>query len=244
MYGYSHDYGKNWEDDIATFNPTDCANFVSLALYDGGVRDPRQNPFINDLITRHKVAADYEINYWDKSLVNKKLVEDARSPSKTLDNIGRMSWINVNELFLFLTKVLHFQHYTYRLPPRFHKGSSSSDNPQAWLDFLSKNTIQKGDVVLYNREDPSTGHAALIVDTNKRQTFYEAWPDKVNYDLLGPDSRCDNFPDKPRVIERSGNIDYLATRSRSIDNTSGSSPIITIDIIHIPDYFPGPDVYP
>jgi hypothetical protein len=213
-YAYSHDWNDSVENGIYDWTPLDCANFVSLALWAGGVRDTRADPYI-----LNRGGVDYDIKYWHKWKAEKKNV--------VYGDFDEFSWYNVNGLFDFLTKVLLFRSYEKVGDiPWFHKGVSSESDQKAWLDFLTHTPIKPGDVVQY-KVGSDWVHTALIVDTSDSQTFYETDHDKNEY---LPDN-CDVFPYKPRIVDRDGPIDYKI--SRSIDNTG--SEISAIRIIHIPD---------
>jgi RHS repeat-associated protein len=222
-YAYEHDLDAPVENGIHEWSREeggDCTSFVSLALWAGGVRDTRRDPF-----KKSDYASDYKglgFGYWHKKkTLTEKLV---------FDSYNRLSWNNVDGLFIFLTKVLHFRSYDKVGDiPWFHKGVTSKPDQKAWLDFLNNTPIEPGDVVQYN-DGSGWVHSALIVEIDKPQTFFEKDAGTTNY---LPNNGC-VFPNKPRIVDRNGPIDYVD--SRSIDNTGVM--LSEIRIIHVPDILP------
>jgi len=89
-------------------------------------------------------------------------------------------------------------------------------------------------LVFYKKKGAADwGHVAMIVETALPQTYYES-PLSSESDTREPRSRDDECEQqylvKPRIVDRSGNIKYID--SRSIDNMPGEYSAVAVVHIH------------
>ena len=199
----------------------DCTNFVSQALYEGGLRDPRQKippsdvPFWGQM-TREKTQA---------------LIDNG-------SNLNEIStWTDANDLYFFLLHRIGatpvFKSGGYHKPPII---SNEYISDTGWEKKLAENrsNIQDGDVAFYNY-GAGWRHAALIVGWGK-QTFYTLDGTPTPTFTPTPDgvsTLCPPLPDKPRILDRSSALsDRVDREGRSLDNVTSS--INYIEILHLP----------
>jgi hypothetical protein len=198
-----------------------CTDFVSRSLWAGGIRDPRRDP-------EEIGIPDYEIGYWSKDKIAGQTPEGDHQGL----NWEGSPWIVTGDLYRFLHETLYRDVKTYEgIIPQYYGTENAFDqlgkDSKGWRDFL-KNNAHSGDVVFYHNGS-FWAHAAIIVGEG-RQTFHTDTPkiDPKEWAML---YSCGESFNKPRVVERSGSIEYGRSGSRSIDNTF--SRISKIAIIHL-----------
>lgn len=205
--GYYH-----WDDD--------CTEFISHALWDGGVRDPRDDPELTGI-------SDYPIPYWNRDKTR------GETPLGDHPTLSFTSWMRAGVMYDFLTVILRSQVeiYPYSGPIPHYEGlvETQLDN-RRWLTFIQH--ARPGDLVFYwNDNIGDWGHVAMVVGWGD-QTFYgDDWGNPGNPSDWRSALDCGGFSSKPHVVERNGVINYSITGSRAIDNTGTLQ--TRISIVHV-----------
>jgi RHS repeat-associated protein len=261
-YAKSHDLDAKLDifDAVEKNLGSNCANFVSSALSEGKITDPRPDPRKPEKLKWYLKYQEFlqsqglwkidpydgklKIPYWNKEIMR------SDSPFSDYPNLYLYEWIRTDELLKFL---VHFgfayelDEYTGIIPHFRHDIDDGNRNNQAWLDYLkrNRNNIQPGDLVFYDMAHVYSGskwdHVAMVVDKWESQTYVGAdgrdpWSIAAYYssrgwqhDMLDCDPPFDHREIKPRVVEKSGLLDYYF--SRSIDNTFYQ--VEHINIVHM-----------
>ncbi|MEJ5312591.1 MAG: RHS repeat-associated core domain-containing protein [Anaerolineae bacterium] len=200
----------------------DCTNFVSQALWAGGLRDHR-DPQDTSLAPK----------YW--------YAEAAKTTS--YDSDRARTWVWAPDLYTFLTQVLRFTEHVYppagsneTMPYVNGKPQDSECFNENWMRFLLNANVKPGDVVFYyqsvagyNKEYVPWTHTALVVGWGP-PTFF---PDNP----IPPSvfSFSGIFPLKPLVVEHSTAFSRdMHLNPRSIDNMSYRAEEISIVNVRYP----------
>jgi RHS repeat-associated protein len=225
-YALDHWRTGAFNDEYVNFDDSggDCTNFVSQALWAGGLRDHRS---LDE-------AAGTEISYWHEDVARKE----------TYDPDKDDTWVWTPSLHDFLTEVLHLASITYgvRYGDRAVPHVNEQNDPDAldtdWISFLTQRgaMIKPGDVVFYWQEASDVNwaewtHAAIVVGWGLQTYFPDgnpvpvssAHPPLISWGCIGTQ--------KPLVVEHSTGFAKNDQLPRSIDNTG--SPVEDISIVQV-----------
>lgn len=187
---------------------TDCAVFVSSALWAGGIRDRRIDPFMNlepeynarkkpgyvlnlDYDTRISLynggtgsLVDYPLDYWHKEY------SKSSDPFYDAYPLELHTWYKVGELHKFLINQQGGYELRYSAPvPHFNHVTGTNRDNDDWLNFLLTNrgVIREGDLVFYDFENQHRGkpwdHVAMIVGWGSQTYLDENEPQPLLWTL-------------------------------------------------------------
>jgi len=232
---------------------TDCANFASHVLWQGGVRDNNSDPLTdNPILLLQKSYKDTQVaDYWNPKLMlgNALFYVNHVWGISRVDILNPFSkWSITDNLAKFLLNghataipsysgtIPHFMGYMgYAIP-----WMVNNDDNDKWTKYLHSQNIMPGDLVFYDtgKADFKWEHVAVIVGWGP-QTLYASYPGPERWQDFPPAvssafywwtlTGCPTWDWKPRVVDRAGAIQYKG--SRSIDNTY--SQIVDMQILHI-----------
>ncbi len=226
-----YDFSNTFSGDLSD----ECTLFASSVLYEGKVKDWRDDPY------KMGRTSDYpDIPYWDIEILKKE--------GWNYDYEG-ITWFRTPPFYDFATKIIGGYVYSYNNPPQYNNElvygiSRGIDNN--WENFLSamRPIIKKGDLVFYGNGGNNWYHVAVVVGWGPPTSWgTEPIEDLGPFVLIGNkymaidnlQNKCldplAELPSRPLVVERSGKIKYAD--SRSLDNTAES--VHTINIAHIDD---------
>ena len=218
-----------------------------------GIRDEISEPLTDNPIKslhEHYLTTGDD-NYWNPKLMLGKALYYANQAHmweiahpETLNPFS--NWVVTDDLLKFLVKghATEITKFSGNIP-LFNGSNQEWDRElnNKWMMYLLSENIMIGDLVFYDTGDATTEagttfkweHVAVIVGWGP-QTYHDVIPtDEIFPSTLGDAlwmwllSRCRVFEWKPRVVDRSGEIQYNG--SRSIDNTSNQ--IVDMQILHI-----------
>lgn len=234
-YASTHDdkYAP-FDNDVYNYSNigTECASFVSSALYAGFIRDERHN------------RIDSSFYIWDKE----EVAPDAHPLNK-----NTVEWYRVPELYKFLLGENEGGHpqahilgtFTDTIPVfrqnLLEKGNQDND---AWLGFINQNigSLEPGDLVFYKWQGSAEWDHVAMVSYWDVQTYWNSdedvpWEWRL-WSYYGIDSKYNGVDcyfttnhigrsSKPTVMERSGAEPRPYTKwaaGRSVDNFGESIP--------------------
>jgi RHS repeat-associated protein len=250
-YARQHDLGAppitSYTEDGQTYYlypyVQDCTHFVSLALWEGGLRDTRKDPRLSDDGTYLEDGTWRDIpglSWWSKEAI--RVIGPGSDEALHFGyaiNEASTTWSVAGKLREFLINGLSDgmarEVVNFTNPPRFYgNGIGWTGNKlEEWDQTLIDNSYQilPGDIVFYSNGNPSDGaewdHAAIITGWDY-QSFHRGtnpFPVDISQYL-----DCGFLTIKPHVVERNGSINY-GDGTRAIDNTI--IPYYQISIIHI-----------